>query len=400
MVDPLKNSCHSFGEQKRKIQTIPERNRAINNIINIINEKDNFLMLGHKDPDEDCIASMVAFSILVRKFYKKVTLLFYKEYHYKFPFLMEMCRYNNISVIESEKQIENNFNVIAVLDTPKPSMLDGGEKITAMIVDKNIIKIEIDHHLGADSGYIGDNNFCFIDEASSTCELIAYLTCKLKNKEFIKEYDLHKLFSRNFVVAIITGMISDTKMGKYLKSTRQKRSYKIFSTAFNRMLLKMTKINSNNFFSIADIFRELEKLSVEETICNKYFIDRKKSSDHIAYAIIDKNDTDYFHNNFKKELITSVARHFADDLAEESGYLSLVVYYDNPKDADLIQFRMRRSHTFSEIDLRDIIKELKIEDGGGHPGAVGFRIKQNSILDLNVYIEEMINKIEYFFKTE
>jgi len=399
MDDQLKDNYHSFGDKKSKIKTIPERNRVINNIINIINEKDNFLMLGHKDPDEDCIASLVAFSIIIRKFYKKVTILLYKEYHYKFPFLMEMCRYNNISVIESGKQIENNFSVIAVLDTPKPSMLEGWENITSMIADKNIIKIEIDHHLGADSGYIGDNNFCFVDEASSTCELIGYLTCKLKNKEFIRQYDFHKLFSRNFVVAIITGMISDTKMGKYLKTARQKRSYKFFSTSFNKMLLKMTKINSNNFFSIGDIFRELEKLSAEETICNKYFIDRKNNSDHIAYTVVDKNDIDYFHKNFKKELIISVARHLADDLAEESGYLSLVVYYDNPIESDLIQFRMRRSHTFSKIDLRDIIKELKIEDGGGHPGAVGFRIKQNSVTDLSKYIEEIINKVENIFKT-
>ncbi|MCL2480217.1 MAG: DHH family phosphoesterase [Spirochaetaceae bacterium] len=400
MDDSLKNSCQFFGTKKSKIKTIAERNRIVNNISNIIHEKNNFLMLGHKDPDEDCIASMVAFCLLLRKFYKRSTILLYKEYHHKFPYLMEMCKYNHISVVESEKYLENNFNVIVILDTPKPAMVEGGEKITALINDKNIIKIELDHHLGADSGYIGDNNYCFVDESSSTCELIGYLTHKLKKKEIINQYDIHKMFSRNFIVALVTGMISDTKMGKYLKSERQRRSYHFFSTRFNRLLLHMTKINSNNFFSIEDIFAELEKLSAEEIICYKYFGERKKRSDHIAYTVIDKNDIDYFYKNFKKELIASVARHLADDLAEESGYLSLIVYYDNPEESDLIQFRMRRTHTFAKIDLRDVIKELNIEDGGGHPGAVGFRVKQNSVSDLKKFTEELINKIENILKIE
>ena len=389
-----KTVCHVFDAKKNKIPTITERNRVIDNIINIIHEKDNFLMIGHKDPDEDCIASMVAFGLLVRKFFKKVTLLFYKEYHHKFPYLIEICKYNSISVIETEKDITNKFNVIAALDTPKPSMLDGGQKIADMIADKNIIKIEIDHHMEADSGYIGDNNYCFADEASSTCELIGYLTFKLRKKDFIKEYDIIDLFSRNFLVAIITGMISDSKMGKYLKSARQNLFYKYFSTNYNKMLLKMTNSNSNNFSTMEDIFNELEKLSEEETLCYKYFIERKNKSAHIAYTIIDKNDIDYFHSAFKKELVASVARHIANDLAEESGYFSIIAYYDNPEESDLIQFRMRRSHNFSTIDLRDVITELKIEDGGGHPGAIGFRFGQNSVPDLNKFMEEIIDKVE------
>ena len=389
-----KKICHFFNTRKRKIATVAERNRVINNIISVIYEKDNFLVIGHKEPDEDCIASMVAFGLLIRKFYKRVTILLYKEYQHKFPYLMQICKYNYISVIDSEKMIENIFSVIVALDTPKPSMLEGGEKIAAMIAHKKIIKIELDHHLEADSGYIGDNNYCFADESSSTCELIGYLTFKLNKKEFLEQYKISDLFSRNFVVAIITGMISDSKMGKYLKSARQKLFYKYFSTRCNKLLLGMTNINSDNFSSINDIFSELEKLSDEETSCYEYFIERKKRSKHITYTIIDKHDIDYFYKTFKKELIASVARRMADDLAEESGFLSIVIYYDNPEESDLIQYRMRRSHTFSKIDLRDVIKELKIENGGGHPGAVGFRFKKDTVSDLNKFTEEIIEKIE------
>lgn len=386
-----RNICYSFDTGKSKIPTIAERNKVINNIINIIPEKNNFLILGHKDPDADCIASMVAFSLIIKKFQKKVTIVLYKEYQHKSSYLIQICKYNDVSVIESEHDIGNNFDVVIALDTPKPSMLEGGKKTAEMIANKSITKIEVDHHLGADSGYIGDNNYCFVDEASSTCELIAYLTFKLSDK---KQYNIPDLFSRNFVVAILTGLISDSKMGKYLKSARQSQFYKFFSDHYNKMLLEKTYTNSSNFSSIEDIFNELEKLSEEEKICYNYFIERKKISAHIAYIVIDKNEADYFHKNFKKELVASTARHLADNLAEESGYLSIIVYYDNPEESDLIQFRMRRSHTFSKVDLRDIIKEINIESGGGHPGAVGFRVKQSNVSDLTKIMEEIISKIE------
>ncbi|MCL2294209.1 MAG: diguanylate cyclase [Spirochaetes bacterium] len=389
-----KNIFHFFDTRKRKIPTIAERNRVIDNVIKVIREESNFLLLGHKEPDEDCIASMVAFSILLRKFYKRVSLLLYKEYHHKFPYLIEICKYNRVSILESEKDIVNTFGVTAVLDTPKPAMLEGGTKITDIIADNNIIKIEIDHHLGADSGYIGDSGNCFADEASSTCELIGYLAFKLNKKNFIRGYDVSDLFSRNFVLALITGMISDSKMGKYLKSARQKKFYNYFSKRYNEMLLRMTNINSNNFSSMDEIFDELKKLSDEEINCYHYFYDRKKSSKHIAYIIIDKNDAYSLYKEFKKQLIPSIARRMADDLSEESGYLSIIAYYDHSDDSDLIQLRMRRSHTFSKIDLREVLKKLKIEDGGGHPGAVGFRVKQEAVPDLKKFAEEIISKVE------
>ena len=50
---------------KSKIETIPARNRIIDNIFQAILQRDCFLILGHKNPDEDCISSMIAISILL-----------------------------------------------------------------------------------------------------------------------------------------------------------------------------------------------------------------------------------------------------------------------------------------------------------------------------------------------
>ncbi len=51
-------------EQKRDIPTIAKKNRVLANIARALEERESFLILGHKDPDEDCVSSMVAFALL------------------------------------------------------------------------------------------------------------------------------------------------------------------------------------------------------------------------------------------------------------------------------------------------------------------------------------------------
>ncbi len=390
-----KGTLRSFNAKKTRIPTIAEKNRIVCDILSVIEAKDNFLLIGHKNPDEDCVASMVAFSLLLGKLSKKTCLVIYKEVHHKFPYLLNICRYNSICFVESEKDLVNEFSTVIIFDTPKPSMIEGGKKISAMLSDSSIVKMEIDHHLGADSGYIGDSDYCLVDEASSTCELIGYFALKLSGKTAcLEKYQMPDLFSRNFVLAVITGMISDSKMGKYLKTNREKWFYKYFSTLFNELLLKKTNASSGNFSSMGDIFNELERLSDEEDKCYRYFIKRKRRSAHIGYILLKKEEMDYLYSQYEQELVITVARYTADILAEESGFLSLVVYYDRPEKSNLIQFRMRRGHNFTSLDLRDVIGKFKIENGGGHPGAVGFRIDRGEITDVEKYVETIIEGTE------
>jgi nanoRNase/pAp phosphatase (c-di-AMP/oligoRNAs hydrolase) len=55
---------------KTTISTLREKNRIIDNIIAALGSRQEFLLLGHQSPDEDCIASMVAFALLAAKFAK------------------------------------------------------------------------------------------------------------------------------------------------------------------------------------------------------------------------------------------------------------------------------------------------------------------------------------------
>jgi nanoRNase/pAp phosphatase (c-di-AMP/oligoRNAs hydrolase) len=41
-----------------------------------------------------------------------------------------------------------------------------------------------------------------------------------------------------------------------------------------------------------------------------------------------------------------------------------------------------------------VLTGLKVENGGGHPGAIGFRIKKDEIKDIDAYVSDLVSRIE------
>jgi hypothetical protein len=74
--------------------------------------------------------------------------------------------------------------------------------------------------------------------------------------------------------------------------------------------------------------------------------------------------------------------------------MGLVAYYDSPQLSGFIQFRLRRAQDFSVLDLRAVIGELGIHNGGGHPGAVGFRVDKKDVGDIVAFGDGLVARIE------
>jgi len=380
--------------KKKNIETIHEKNRIINNIFDSIESGQDFLILGHKNPDEDCISSMVAFALILSKFNKPVKLYLSDHVHEHFQYLLNICKYNSIDIHYSDDFNTDIVDTIVICDTAKPSMIDATPAITSLLTKKSIRVIEVDHHVGADSEYSGNEGFCLVNEASSACELIGLIGLKLCNREdLLIRYNISDPFSRNFVLSILSGIIGDTKMGKYLKSRREKKYYRIFSTMYNNLLQKET-VKKSNFSDKNQVFDELVRLSKIEEECFNYIIARKKFSDSIGYIVMNQESMDYLFRECGNDTIISVIRTIADILAEESGKLSLIAYYDNPERSDLVQFRVRRSENFKKYDVREILKIFAIENGGGHEGAIGFRFPKKQIKDIGEFIDKFIVRVE------
>ncbi len=380
--------------QKKNIETIAGKNRIIDNIIEALVTRDHFLLLGHKNPDEDCIASLVGLAIILSKFSKGTTIYLGATIARQYQYLLNICKYNSITVTNGFSPKTDPVEVIAILDTPKPSMIDASPEILSLFDDPKVVKIEIDHHIGSDGAYCGDEAYSLVTDASSAAELVGHLALKLHNKrKLLADHQIDELFSRNLVLSLLTGIIGDSNMGQFLKSNREKRYYKIFSNMFNLMLTKETT-KETNFANMNDIHRELTTLSGQEESCYRYMIGRRRAFPSIGYVVLTKEDMRKLYKRYDNDMVVAVSRTVVDALAEESGGLGLVAYYDNPKESDLVQFRMRRSRLFKDLDLRVVLSRLAIENGGGHEGAIGFRFPSSQVADIRRYVRELLPKVQ------
>lgn len=378
---------------KQAIETIYEKNRIIDNIIGALQERSHFLFLGHKNPDEDCIGSMVAFALIAGKFSKKANVYISDSMHEHFQYLLDICRHNAISCSEAMSDIDETVDAVVVCDTPKPSMIDLNPVIEKILGKPGVLTIEVDHHLGADSTYIGDEGYRLVTEATSSSELVGLVAMKLaKRKDIIARYNINNPLSRNVILSVLTGIVGDTNMGQYIISKRQKRYYDIFSNMYNALLERETT-KETNFMNKDEVFHEIQRLSTVEDNCYQFIHNRKKFSRSIGYSVLSVDDMRYLYGAYDSDTIVSVTRSVADHLAEESGCLGFVVY-DDSEASGLVQFRLRRGQRYKGFDLRSVLDIFSFKNGGGHEGAIGFRIQRKSIEDLYAYVAQLIAGIE------
>jgi nanoRNase/pAp phosphatase (c-di-AMP/oligoRNAs hydrolase) len=380
--------------KKKSISTIHEKNSIINNIIDAMLTRNRFLLLGHHNPDEDCIASMVAFSLLLGKLYKDAEICIGEKVHEHYGYLLNICKYNSITLFKACDSIDGSIDTVVICDTPKPSMIERNETIDRLMKDPAVLKIEIDHHIGTDSRYIGDEGYRLVTSATSASELVGHLALKMRNRRgLVDQFQINEVLSRNVVLAILTGIIGDTNMGQFLKSRREKKFYQLFSSMLNNLLAEET-VKESNFKSMDEIFNELHRLSSKEDHGFQYFMDRKQFSQSIGWVALDENDIEKLFRDVDEETVVTIARAVANELAEESGKLSLVSYYDKAGVSDLVQFRVRRSQEYKKYDLRNLLDRFSIENGGGHEGAIGFRLHRNDIEDYATYVHNLIEGLE------
>jgi nanoRNase/pAp phosphatase (c-di-AMP/oligoRNAs hydrolase) len=383
--------------KKKEINTIAEKNRIAANIIGEIERLDTFILLGHQDPDIDCIASLAAVGLLLRRADKDVAIYLPGPVNEHFNYLLAICKYNGIILLYGGDNIPTYLDRVSadtkglfLLDTPKPEMLSWNGPIEKMFRDPAVRKIEIDHHVQTDAVYAGDEGFCLVSEASSTCELVGYLVIKMsKKKNWHKKNDV---FTQNVSLAILTGIVGDSGMGKYLKNKREKRYYDLFSNSFNRYLEDRTQRPVKNM-SAEDAFDLLQSFSVQDKQCFDRIMGTKIEAGTLFYAGLDEAESKELFDKYGNDRMVMVTKVVTDTLAENSGKLGLVAYYDTSKPDRLVQFRLRRGSKYNTLDLRKVLEKLKLDNGGGHPGAVGFRVPGGQIADFGKFLAGLAEDI-------
>lgn len=168
----------------------------INNIKEIINKNENFIILPHKSPDGDTLGSAVALERLLYSMDKKGYIILDDDIPLNLLFL------NPILYSKADFEKENiDYNVVITLDSSDLSRVESRKEL---LDNKKVINI--DHHI-TNTEY-GDINY--VKEASSVGEILYDLFSKLN-------YDINKEVANGLYVAIST----DTGSFKYNNTTDQ-----------------------------------------------------------------------------------------------------------------------------------------------------------------------------------
>jgi nanoRNase/pAp phosphatase (c-di-AMP/oligoRNAs hydrolase) len=380
---------------KTDIASIADKNRIARRFADALMERDGFLLIGHRNPDEDCVASMVAFGLLASKLSKDVYVYLCGNVHEQFSYLLTICTYNSITILREDAPLPAGIQVIVALDTPKPGMLEMSDEVRRLASDASVLRMEVDHHIGADSAYFGDPGYRLVAAASSASELVGYIALKMEaDPRYASREGARGLLARNFVLAVLTGIIADSRMGKYLKTKRERWFYEHFSSLFDRLLAQKTAAGSGNFTSKEEVFAAIASLSSEEEDCYRRMMGSRGRLESLEYVILSEAEASAIHEEFGEETLTTIAKAVADALAEEGGKLGLVAYPDHPSVSDLMQFRLRRSHSYREMDLRQALEAIGAANGGGHPGAVGFRFPKSASSDFPAFAMDVAQRID------
>ena len=49
---------------------------------------------------------------------------------------------------------------------------------------------------------------------------------------------------------------------------------------------------------------------------------------------------------------------------------------------------------YRSLDLRNVLPKLEIENGGGHEGAIGFRVERSNIDDFGAFVARIVETLK------
>ncbi len=160
-------------------------------------------------------------------------------------------------------------------------------------------------------------------------------------------------------------------------------------------MLARTTVKRSNFFTMDEVFGELQKLSVAEEHCYEALYARRRIAGSIGVVALSAADMAPLYARVRRRdggrpprarWPTSSPRTAAGSASWRTT--------TTPRAATSCSSACARSSRYKEYDLRDLLKRLGIVNGGGHEGAIGFRVPRGEIGDFDAYLERLLASIE------
>ncbi|MBE6139559.1 MAG: hypothetical protein E7174_03595 [Firmicutes bacterium] len=312
---------------------------------NIINEYDNFIVVGHKDPDLDSLGSSLGLYEIIESFGKKAYLFLndknLESYNSNINQSFQKMEKDVVCVNDKSYKKIVGKTLLIVTDTHIPERLEYPELVNLFDT------VVLDHHIKSKK-YIKDTKFLYIDtNLSSMSELITYYA------EYVN-IDLDNVIA----TILLAGIEIDTN-GFNLKTTS--RTYEAAST--------LMEMGADSILK-----QELLKESKDEYIKRANFIRNSfMVTDSIAMCITNGISTSLELAEVAEELLT-----FEDVKA------SFVI---GKLEENLVGVSAR---SLGEIDVSETMKAM---GGGGHSSNAATQIKDKTLKEVKQEIVDLITKI-------
>ncbi len=302
-----------------------------------------FFLLGHKEPDGDCIGSLSGLYYLLKARNKTVDMAVYEEIPLQYRLVTEDIK-EEIIMYSSNVNL-SNYDVVVVADCSDAGRLGPANEDVLDLIDTETTVINIDHH--DDNDHFGNYNFV-LTEAAATGEIIYDLAEKW-------QWDIPLPAARSLALAVL----ADTGFFRYSNTTPEVirkildlmdmgvNIYKINRSLYGRKQPRILKLQGRALASL-----------------------KMAAQGKIAYLQITRED--YEATNTIPQDKEGIVNYARDVEGVEVGLL-----FSEEKDGVKVSFRSN-----NYLPVHDVAKKF---GGGGHPRAAGCKI--------NGELEEVINDV-------
>jgi len=377
--------------------------------IDVINSSSSFLFSGDIDPDS--VGSMLSLSLYLIQLDKKVFLIIPDTLGENLDFFDKIIRYNSINILRTQEEIEavkDEIEAVIFCDTANTKLVPFYPFISECILSKKPKVIEIDHHFGADSEELTDYGIKLFRNANANTEIIGTLleTLHGENPQWPNPFS-----QRNIILGLITGMLGDTVGGKVIHF---KEDYDYWIDKLSERLKEITRWRNAKdgrgedsqalkFGDPKNILDYLNRLTEDQEICFNLLNSRIEHKGKMGFLNLlpsTYKDVKGSCQAFDSDWFVDIMGFLLNSVPEKSGHAGIVIFEGkNAEGEDCIFIKVRRAVDFSGVDLRtgeDKIKELFGDlymGGGGHAGAVSFRVH---LLEEKEFLARLENIFDFF----
>jgi len=376
--------------------------------IDLINSNNSFLFSGDIDPDS--VGSMLSLSLYLNQLDKKVFIVIPEPLGDNLDFFEEIIQYNSIGLLRNPKEIaavKDEIETVIFCDTANTKLVPYYSYISEDILSKKPDVIEIDHHFGADSEELTEYGIKLFRNANANTEIIGDILETLYNESPERP---NPFSQRNIILGLITGMLGDTVGGKVIHF---QEDYDRWMQKLGEQLKIITRwrdsadnkrtedSKTSKFGDPKQILDYLNKLTEDQESCLNLLNSRIESKGNMGFLNLLPSTYEEVHGTcqpFESDWFVDIMGLLLNSVPEKSGHAGVVIFEgQNAEGEDCVFIKIRRAVDFSSVDLRtaeDKIKELfgnLYMGGGGHAGAVSFRIHRLEEKELLAKLENLFD---------